>query len=143
MSTTTARPHVAHRAASRFGRMLAFAFLSATLVGTAACGSDNKSSTGPDDSIDGRYQLVEAGGEDVDGQVEGEFEIDGDEWTMELAAGDGTVSDNGTLEKSGRNIEFSSDEFDDQFDGSVSGDRLTIDYDFGGSTGEIELVFEK
>jgi hypothetical protein len=143
MSITTARPHVARRAASRFGRMLALAFLSATLVGTAACSSDSKSSTDPDASIDGRYQLVEADGEDVDGQVEGEFEIDGDEWTMELAAGDGTVSDNGSLDKSGNDIEFSSDRFDDEFEGSVSGDRLTIDYNFGGETGEVELVFEK
>jgi hypothetical protein len=130
------------RTGTRYGRLLAIAFLSATLVGTTACGDDDDGGSGPS-SINGTYNLILAGGEPVAGEGEGQFVIDGTDWQMHLESADGTVDDEGTLERTGSTIQFSSDAFGDEFAGSVSGRRLTIDYNFGGDIGEAELVFER
>jgi hypothetical protein len=53
------------RTGTRYGRLLAIAFLSATLVGTTACGDDDDDNgTGPG-SVNGTYTLETVDGESV------------------------------------------------------------------------------
>ena len=114
MSFATSLSRLATRAGTgtRYGRLVAIAFISATLVGTTACGDDNGS--GPS-SVNGIYTLETVDGENVpttiananEGAVlinllSGEAQLtDGEftgEWTVEY---EGTPNPNDTFQVEG------------------------------------------
>jgi hypothetical protein len=126
-------------------------------LGTVACGDDDG---GGPSRIEGTYALQSVDGDDlpVTGTING-FDItveDGDlvidddgTWEVVISGEvngnpDDIIEDFGTWDRNGNSVSFESDAFGDQFDGTLSGRRLTIDYDVDGDgTAETEFLFER
>ncbi|MDQ3697598.1 MAG: hypothetical protein M3373_06185 [Gemmatimonadota bacterium] len=134
------------------------ALLAVSMLGAAACGDDDNG-TGPQ-GITGTYALRQVDGENLPADNDqgfititvtaGSLVLDDDDtWEMTIAFDiddDPQVpfEDFGDFDRSGNSITFHSDEFDDQFSGSLSGDEITVDYDFDGDgSADTEFVFER
>jgi hypothetical protein len=144
-------------------RRYALAWLLLPLL--AACGQDDDDGTGPDNSIDGTYALVEVNGsappvvvyteQTDDGQVDvavvgGEIVLNDGKYEMKLtlrlvqAAFEQTFRDTGTFTVSGSTITFDTNdpEVTETVAGTVNGNEIRFvasDPDFG----EISVVFRK
>jgi hypothetical protein len=117
------------RASTRYGRLLAVAFLSATLVGTSACGDDD--SSGPGDNVEGTYSLRSATSGTEGGNIPttifglevtgGELVLDNGDYSVEINTDQGTIEDSGFYDVDGNTITF-----EGTGEGTISGSTITV-----------------
>jgi len=164
-STTATKTRVRFASARSIGRVLGAALLTFSLMGTAACGGDDKKdSTGPG-TVAGTYSLKSVanvnvpvriwegtiGGQDVeyqvrDGQVElksnGTFVMHMTVW--EIVDGDKNDIDidaEGTFTRSGGEITFTSD--GDDLTGTLSNGTITVQLDLLEIGEDVGFAFKK
>lgn len=152
--------HRSSRPVERARRALLTSILMLAVAGTVACGDDDP--TSPSDGISGTFALQQANGSglpyafSVNGTdivlSDGTLLLDDDgSWEFALTGTtDGvadTFDDNGTYERDGVDLTFTSERFAGQaYDGTVSADEsiVTIEYDLDGDgTTDLALRFDR
>ena len=134
-------------AVRRWTRSLLSLTLALGLAGAVgACGDDDP--TSPNQDVVGTYNIESYDGQSAAvQQVAGEFVISANNrWTLHLENSDGLneFDDGGSYTRSGNNFVFESDEFFDEFTGSVASRTLTINnYDETGDGDLIAMVFRR
>lgn len=122
----------------------------------AACGGGDSGPTGPSNStVNGSFTLMSAEGQSlpVSGQVgnqdvvlkSGTLTISNEQnWSLQMTLDVGTVSDQGTVTRSGNVLQFHSTRFGDTQAATVSNNNGTIvtHYDFGDGT-PVSLEFRR
>lgn len=121
-----------------------------TVVLAGCGGGDGNTGPGGGDNLQAAYSLQRVNHIDVPAEAEmnwgtagfrsGSLELSGDgTWQMEIRydnidSGERlTLTDNGDYHRDGGTLHLSSDQFGDEFDGGLDGDKITIKYDFDGN----------